>query len=589
MSVRPSEVAEGAQRFSLRRVFKALEASSSEELPASTAAPTAAFAPSAAAPSAPAPASAKSSLTVDLGLRPPTKAHAPLLALSESTSRLKFSLPNMTPPPSSRAPGGDARVAMGAAASNKRLPAGYVAGGAAGSVEHTMHLKGIVEDLQSKLNKCNEKLSITEQSVARGNAALQSERATSHARITALAGQVKDAQRREESVRAEMAAMPRVSDYDQQRFELQAQGALHLEKKHAEEVARAAVLEEALAGMRAQLASVEAERASLREGLATAKAAADAAVATAESAESTSASVKKEALVMVAEAEARTDAVMAERAEASERAEAAVVATRATEAELAEVRAAFEAEVAKGVEADVLIKSLDLKLSTLRDEACRRGAEAVPTNSSASTNEPAPTNEAAAVAAFDQYYWHKRAAERAQGTSDAAHHHEMALRAFGALVKGDAAAMPPLVLSCCLNKDDASPTECGIASPTECGAAALALPTERIAGTHRDGDCPCDLTVVAADMAATAAGADGATPSASEVRTNAYVEAVSKDLRRGITHAAREWTRAAGGALPPLPADCELNLAPSGSCAKEAGDRDEGEDEDEDETDGEAV
>ena len=577
MSVRPSEVAEGAQRFSLRRVFKALEASSSEEPPTSTtastaaptAAPTAAFAPPAAAPSA--PASVKSSLTVDLGLRPPTKAHAPLLALSESTSRLKFSLPNMTPPPSSRAPGGDARVTTGAAASNKWLPAGYVAGGAAGSVEHTMHLKGIVEDLQSKLNKCNEKLSITEQSVARGNAALQSERATSHARITALAGQVKDAQRREESVRAEMAAMPRVSDYDQQRFELQAQGALHLEKKHAEEVARAAALEEAFAGMHAQLASVEAERASLREQLATAKAAADAAVATAES---TAASVKKEALVMVAEAEARTDAVVAERAEASERAEAAAVATRASEAELAEVRAAFEAEVAKGVEADVLIKSLDLKLSTLRDEACRRGAEAVP------TNEPAPTNEAAAVAAFDQYYWHKRAAERAQGTSDAAHHHEMAMRAFGALVKGDAAAMPPLVLSCCLNKDDASPTECGI-------AAALALPTERIAGTHRDGDCPCDLAVVAADMAATAAGADGATPSASEVRTNAYVEAVSKDLRRGITHAAREWTSAAGGALPPLPAECELNVAPSGSCAKEAGDEDE--DEDEDETDGEAV
>ena len=28
-----------------------------------------------------------------------------------------------------------------------------------------MHLKGIVEDLQSKLHKCNEKLAITEQSV----------------------------------------------------------------------------------------------------------------------------------------------------------------------------------------------------------------------------------------------------------------------------------------------------------------------------------------------------------------------------------------------------------------------------------------
>ena len=80
MSVRPSEVAEGAQRFSLRRVFKALEASSSEELPAPTAGSTAAFAPPATACSAPAPAPVPASatppsLTVDLGLRPPTKAH----------------------------------------------------------------------------------------------------------------------------------------------------------------------------------------------------------------------------------------------------------------------------------------------------------------------------------------------------------------------------------------------------------------------------------------------------------------------------------------------------------------------------------
>ena len=39
--------------------------------------------------------------------------------------------------------------------------------------------------------------------------------------------------------------------------------------------------------------------------------------------------------------------------------------------------------------------------------------------------------------------------------------------------------------------------------------------------------------------------------------------------------------------MPPLPAECELSVAPSGSCAKEVSD--EHEDEDEDETDGEAV
>ena len=281
---------------------------------------------------------------------------------------------------------------------------------------------------------------------------------------------------------------------------------------------------------------------------------------------------------MVAEAEARTDAVVAERAGA---AEAAAVATSRVEAELAEVRTAFEAEVAKGVEADVLIKSLDLKLSALRDEARQRDAEA-PTAGEAepAATAPAPTNEPAALAAFDQYYWHKRVAERAEGTSDAAHHHEMALRAFGALIKGDATATPPLVLSCCLA--DAPPAECDAAVAADgvatapvsapVASAPLVLPTERTAGAHRDGDCPCDLAIVTAD-------AVGATPSASEVRTNAYVEAVSKDLRRGITHAAREWTRAAGGALPPLPPDCELRVAASanGAIAVEADDESDGE------------
>ena len=97
MSVRPQEVAEGAQRFSLRRVFKALEASSEEPTATSTATSTAPTAP-------PAPAAAASALKVDLGLRPPTKAHAPLLALSESTSKIKFSLPNMVVAPPSSAP-----------------------------------------------------------------------------------------------------------------------------------------------------------------------------------------------------------------------------------------------------------------------------------------------------------------------------------------------------------------------------------------------------------------------------------------------------------------------------------------------------
>ena len=160
-----------------------------------------------------------------------------------------------------------------AEAGNRMLRAGYIVGGHQGSQTEVMRLNGIVDDMQHKLKKCTDRLATTEQSVARGNAALQSERATSHARAVVLAGQVRDAQAREVSVRSEMAAMPKVSDYDNDRFAMQAQGALQLEQRYEEEVARVAALEEVLSGLHLERETATAEHATLQMQLESAKAA----------------------------------------------------------------------------------------------------------------------------------------------------------------------------------------------------------------------------------------------------------------------------------------------------------------------------
>ena len=577
MSVRPRQVAEEAHKFSLRHVFGTLEQAVDEEEPPSP--------PPVAAPVSPTTAPA-AGLHFDLNL-PSNKsmaAPAPLLALP--TNGLKFTLPQMKAPQSEN--GGLPVKSTGGDAGGKMLRSGYIVGGAQGSQTEVLRLNGIVEDLQHKLKKCSDRLATTEQSVARGNAALQSERATSHARMVALAGQVKEAQTREAAVRAEMASMPKVSDYDQQRFEMQAQGALQLEQKYEEEVARVAALEEVLAGLRLEKETITAEHASLQAEL-------DATKAAVELAETNTASIKREALEMVAEAESKTDALIAEQAKTAEevatatkegtaKMEAVMVQLDEANAELKLSKQSLEAEIRKSADADLIIKGMDLKLHDLRNDlskkeeqnmqlaetataAAQRAGEAILeaqqakaalSSAPAAPGAPDPVaTEAvddAIVHAFEQYYNLKKTAERAEGTPDAAHHRALALRAYSALTSGTSDT--PMVLSCCTNDPDMCEEEEHIMTASAAARASLcaSVPIARLSGTHRDLDCQVDFATTEATGTPT-----DTTPLALKIRTEAYVKAVSKDLRRGLTYASREWITAAGGELPPLPPDMAIH------------------------------
>ena len=592
MSVRPRQVAEEAHKFSLRHVFGTLEQAVDEEEP-----PLAPSPAPVAAPVSPTTAPV-GGLHFDLNLPAKTAAAAPLLALP--TNGLKFTLPQMKAPQSEN--GGLPVKSTAGEAGGKMLRAGYIVGGAQGSQTEVLRLNGIVDDLQHKLKKCADRLATTEQSVARGNAALQSERATSHARMVALAGQVKEAQARETAVRAEMAAMPKVSDYDQQRFEMQAQGALQLEQKYEEEVARVAALEDVLAGLRVEHETVKAEHASLQAELEATKAAV-------QLAETNAASIKREALEMVAEAEAKTDALIAEQAKTAEEVamatkegtaqmEAVMAQLDEANAELKLSKASMEAEIKKGAEADAVIKDLDSKLVDLRTEVAERTeanlkleatatdatqrcgealleaqrakeaaiasfvAPVAPVASDAPVapddpDDPIATTAAqdAIVGAFQKYCDLKMVAESAADTPDAAHHHNMALRAYDALSSGTSDV--PMVFSCCIEAPDMCEEEEHITTTAATARAALRdlVPIARLSGAHRDLDCPIDISTTEA----TTGTPTDTTPLALKMRTEEYVKAVSKDLRRGLTHASREWITAAGGELPPLPPDMAIH------------------------------
>ena len=242
-------------------------------------------------------------------------------------------------------------------------------------------------------------------------------------------------------------------------------------------------------------------------------------------------------------------------------------------AELKLSKASMEAEVAKGLEADTLIKSLDLKLTNLRNEVRERDEQVAALTETATdatqrcgealleakqAKEAVPDPEATAsvddviVNAFEEYYNLKRTAERSKGTPDAAHHHALAMRAYGALTSGTTDT--PMVLSCCVDAPDMCEDEEEHVMATSAAARTAlreALPATRSSGTHRDLDCPVEL--------ATTGTPTDTTPLALKMRTQAYVNAVSKDLRRGLMHASRQWITAAGGELPPLPADLVLH------------------------------
>ena len=585
MSIRPRQVAEEAQAFSLRSVFRTLEA---HPVPENGPAPTsAAAAPDPVSPTAPPMATGANGLHFDLSM--PSRAVAvaapPLLALPTS-SGLKFTLPQMRMPQSEN--GGFPVKTTSTEAGGKMLRAGYIVGGSQGSQNDVMRLNGIVDDLQSKLKKCADRLSTTEQSVARGNAALQSERATSHARMVALAGQVRDAQTRETAVRTEMASIPKVSDYDQDRFFMQAQGALQLEQRYEEEVARVAALEAVLTTLRGEQETVATEHAALHTQIEEAR-------TELEATKAATTSVKREALAMLSEAEAKTDALLAEQAKAAEEVATAAqtglddmdalkTALEEATSELERSQAEVETEVAKSVEADTLIKGLDLKLISLRNSvrekeeqnlqlaetatatAARAGeafAEAQQARAALESSLPTPTTDsnasvdASIVGAFEHYYSLKQIAERSVNTADASHHHAVALRAYEALAHG--VSETPQVFSCCVEAtgeccDEATDIDVAEVFSTSMSARkalCTALSVPRLCGTSRDLDCPTDLDAPT--------GTTDTAPLALKIRTEAYVQAVCLDLRRGLIHASRNWISAAGGELPPMPAECAIS------------------------------
>ena len=454
MSVRPQQVAEEASRFSLRSVFSGFAAGAPEpeaEPAVIVHAPTAAALsppspPLAAMPShLPAPAHQGGGLRFDLSLgahaagvpfasQQPLQqtaapaAQPPLLSLplgnNNNPKKFSFQLPELrgnTKSPTTGESGGDAgamltpaaQFAAGAAGGmasegTKMLRAGYLSGGSTGGSAgpEIMRLNGVIDDLQTKLRKNGERLGATEQSVARGNAALQSERATSHARIVALAGEVKQAQQREAQVRAEMAAMPKVSDFDKQKFEMQARGAVELESKYNDELARAQALEEVLGGLRATHEAQTAEHEALQTRLSQAteqlETALMDAVAAREEARiaAETVTVTTAAATPVPEEDPRVSLETIHKAVASSLAarelsmapsvdeayhnevvEKLKLEMGALRERLAETELHYETERHRNVEADVLIKSLDLKIATLRDEAAQRtdAAAAAPT------------------------------------------------------------------------------------------------------------------------------------------------------------------------------------------------------------------
>ena len=68
-----------------------------------------------------------------------------------------------------------------------------------------------------------------------GNRSLKKERQLTHARIIALQSEVKKASEREASVRLELAAIPKASELDAEKFRIQSEGAVQLEAQYQKE------------------------------------------------------------------------------------------------------------------------------------------------------------------------------------------------------------------------------------------------------------------------------------------------------------------------------------------------------------------
>ena len=292
MSTRPSQVAEQASHFSLRSVFRSNDPEPQQHH-AQPQQPQPYYAPPQPTHQQQ-PSQQQAPIRFDLG---GASVGVPLLPLGAGTNGgagaapatgLKFTLPTMRGNeggvPSHMSAGIMAGTTAAATAARgggggggggeeKKLQAGFLSGGfASASNPEIMRLKGLIDELHDKLKKSAERVATAEQSVARGNKALQTERATAHARIVALASEVKNAQHREASVRAELAAVPKMEDLDRAKFEMQARGAVKLQASFDEETARVKALETEIGQLSEKHEALVGEHAALRTQLDTATA-----------------------------------------------------------------------------------------------------------------------------------------------------------------------------------------------------------------------------------------------------------------------------------------------------------------------------
>ena len=236
MSVRPQEAAETASRFSLRSVF----AGSFEE-PLESPKLHATPAPSA----------------------PPIQVPALNIAANPN-SALKFTLPQMR-----------SNAALGGAAigekPGRQINAGFLSGGMAQTSQETLRLNGMIADLHSKLDASAARCTEAQAAVERANKRLQNDRNSFNARIATLSNELRVAQQREAAARAELAAVPRQSALDVERFKLQAEGAVELQAKYDEAVARAQELEDLVAQTNAAFVELRSKHAKLEDALIEAK------------------------------------------------------------------------------------------------------------------------------------------------------------------------------------------------------------------------------------------------------------------------------------------------------------------------------
>ena len=214
MSVRPRDAAAEASRFSLRSLLPTAGwgGDPGTHIGGASVAP-----PSLRRVDGPTHAAseptAHSQMAFPLNASPP--AAAPVAAAPVNGSGLRFTLPAMRTHEQPPRPVGLVDTGAG----SRPLKAGYLTGGFSNAASpEILRLTAVVDDMNIKLKRAADKLVSAEHSVARGNAALTSERATSHARIVALGAELRVTRGREAGVRAEMAAIPRLSDLDAEHF-----------------------------------------------------------------------------------------------------------------------------------------------------------------------------------------------------------------------------------------------------------------------------------------------------------------------------------------------------------------------------------